>query len=371
MVAEIKGEDKPRNYTRIMFESARIKLTLWYTLIIVVISTLFSFGVFRITTNELKQNLGIQAFRMMPRHQQDVLLNRYPQLADLLLSRQRYWFQERPTIGILIDDTLYNEGKRRIAAQLIFVNTVIAMATAILSYVLSGRTLAPIASVMEEQKRFVADASHELRTPLTSLKTEIEVALRDKNLKLKDAKGLLESNLEEVDKMHHLSNYLLSLSRYQSGTMQLPFSNVDLKDVAEKAVKKQMKSAKEKNIGITLELTSAKTDGNAVSLEELVGILIDNAIKYTNKDGNITLRTFHKNRHAIVEVQDTGIGIKASDIPHIFDRFYRADSSRSKTNTTGGYGLGLAIAKSIVELHNGTINVKSKVGTGTLISAKL
>ena len=182
-----------------MFESARIKLTLWYTLIILVVSTLFSFGVYRMTTNELKQNLSIQAFRMLPRFKQDALLNQYPQLADLLLSRQRSWFQERPTIGILIDDSLYNEGKRRIAAQLIFVNTVILVTSAIISYFLSGRTLAPIASVMEEQKRFVADASHELRTPLTSLKTEIEVALRDKKMKLKEAKQLLESNLEEVD----------------------------------------------------------------------------------------------------------------------------------------------------------------------------
>jgi two-component system sensor histidine kinase CiaH len=354
-----------------MFESARIKLTLWYTLIIFIVSVLFSFGVFRVTTNELKQNLSVQAFRMMPRHQQDALLNRYPQLADLLLSGQTYWFQERPTIGILIDDTLYTEGKRRIAAQLIFINTVITMTAAVLSYALSGRTLAPIASVMEEQKRFVADASHELRTPLTSLKTEIEVALRDKKMKLKEAKELLESNLEEVDKMQHLSNYLLSLSRYQSGTMQLPFTKVDLKDIAEKAAKKQVKNAKEKNIEINLELTPAKTEGNAVSLEELVGILIDNAIKYSTKDGKITVRTFYKNRHAVLEVQDTGIGIKASDILHIFNRFYRADTSRSKTTIAGGYGLGLAIAKSIVDLHNGTIDVKSKVGQGTLFSVKL
>src|SRR3990167_6715951 len=120
-----------------MFESARIKLTLWYTLIILVISALFSFGVFRITTNELKQNLSIQAFRMMPRHQQDALLNRYPQLADLLLSNERTWFQERPTIGILIDDSLYAEGKQRIAHQLIFVNAVIVMTSAVISYILS------------------------------------------------------------------------------------------------------------------------------------------------------------------------------------------------------------------------------------------
>lgn len=354
-----------------MFESARIKLTLWYTLIILVVSTLFSFGVFRITTNELKQNLSIQAFRMMPRYQQDTLLNKYPQLADLLLSRPRHWFETRPTIGILIDDGLYAEGKRRIALQLIFVNTIIVMAAAAVSYILSGRTLAPIASAMEEQKRFVADASHELRTPLTSLKTEIEVALRDKKMKLTEAKKLLESNLEEVDKMQHLSNYLLSLSKYQSGTLQLPFTKVNLKDIVEKAAKKQTKNAKEKNIIITPELTSVLVEGNSVSLEELVGILIDNAIKYSPKDTSIVVRTFYKNRHATVEVQDRGIGIKASDTPYIFNRFYRADTSRSKTTIAGGYGLGLAIAKSIVDLHHGTIEVKSKVGEGSTFKVSI
>jgi len=354
-----------------MFESARIKLTIWYMLIVLAVSALFSFGVYRITTNELKQNLSIQAFRMMPRNQQDALLNRYPQLADLLLSRERNWFGSRPTIGILIDEVLYSEGKHRIALQLIFINTFIVMTAAIVSYFLSGRTLAPIASVMEEQKRFVADASHELRTPLTSLKTEIEVALRDTKMKLKDAKKLLESNLEEVDKMQHLSNYLLSLSRYQSGSLQLPFAKVDLKDIAEKAVKKQQKNASEKNILITTELTSAIIEGSLVSLEELIGILVDNAIKYSKKDGQITVRTLNKNRHATIEVQDTGIGIKASDVPYIFNRFYRADTSRSKTTVAGGYGLGLAIAKSIVDLHNGAIEVKSKVGEGSVFIVKL
>lgn len=348
-----------------MFESARIKLTIWYTLILLGVSAVFSLGVYRITTTELARNMRVQAFRMMPRYQQDKLLNEHPELADLLLKSESSLFHWRPTIGIGLDEPLYLEGKRRIALQLILINTGIAMAAAALSYLLSGRTLEPIALVMEEQKRFVADASHELRTPLTSLKTEIEVSLRDKKLKLLDAKKLLESNLEEVDKMQHLSNYLLSLSKYQSSTMQLPFDSVNLKEVAEKTIRKLEGKAAEKHIGITKGLQDALIQGNAMSLGELISILVDNAIKYSHEKSTITVKTYIKNRHAILEVQDNGIGIKPSDIPYIFNRFYRADLSRSKTKIEG-YGLGLAIAKSIVDLHHGTIEVTSKIGEGTV-----
>ncbi len=347
-----------------MFERARIKLTIWYTLIIFGVSAMFSFGVYSIMTAELARNMRVQAFRMMPRYQQDRLLNLHPELADLLLSTQGSLFDKRPPVDIIIDEPLFQEGKRRIALQLIWINTGIAMAAAVFSYFLSGKTLAPIAAVMEEQKRFVADASHELRTPLTSLKTEIEVALRDNKMKLADAKMLLVSNLEEVDKMQHLSNYLLSLSKYQSGSLHLPFSSISLSEIAEKVIKKHTAKAKLKHIELVSDLHIAQTKGNPLSIEELAAILIDNAIKYSNPDSKVTIKTYTKSKHATLEVQDSGIGIKESDIPYIFNRFYRADTSRCKTKIDG-YGLGLAIAKSIVDLHGGNISVTSKVNKGS------
>jgi signal transduction histidine kinase len=151
---------------------------------------------------------------------------------------------------------------------------------------------------------------------------------------------------------------------------KLPFSKVDLGEITSKAVKKHFKKATEKNIIIEQQLQPAPVTGNNMSLEELIGILIDNAIKYTPAKGTIILRTGVKNRHTIFEIEDTGIGIKASDIPYIFNRFYRADTSRSKTTVPGGYGLGLAIAKSIIDLHEGTIHVKSVIGHGSTFSLR-
>jgi signal transduction histidine kinase len=207
-----------------------------------------------------------------------------------------------------------------------------------------------------------------LRTPLTSLKSEIEVALRDERLTLPEAKKLLQSNLEEVDKMNALSDYLLRLNKYQAGEATLTFKPINLKVVAARAIEKVKVMAQSRKIKIIQELDSAKIFGNEDSLIELATIFLENAIKYNGQSRRVIFRTRKEGGEAILEVQDFGIGIKKEDIPHIFDRFFRADSSRSK-RATDGYGLGLAIAKSIVELHAGKIRAESRVGKGSTFSA--
>jgi signal transduction histidine kinase len=345
-----------------MFTSARIKLTFWYLLIISTICILFSFTVYRISMLEFRRSLRAQSFRFMPNSQ----------LFDLAPQQGNY-YHGMPTIDGQLPTTieeLFEQTRQRITTQLLLVNLAIITASGFAAYFLAGRTLAPIESMVDEQKRFVADASHELRTPLTAIKTEIEVGLRDKKLHLQQAKDLLKSNLEEVDKMQILANYLLQLSKYQNGKLQLAFSAVRLDQLTNDAIRRVTGSANQKKVTITPQLAQITALVNADSIRELLIILLDNAVKYSHESGEVLVR-LTQSKHAIVfEVEDHGVGIKASQLPYIFNRFYRADASRHKT-TADGYGLGLAIAKSIAELHNGSIEVHSTPAKGSTFKVTL
>jgi signal transduction histidine kinase len=213
----------------------------------------------------------------------------------------------------------------------------------------------------------VGNASHELRTPLTSLKTEIEVALRDKKITISDAKRLLKSNLEDVNHMQRLSNYLLELNKYENTDLKLETTNVDLSQAITEATEKVRPLAIGRRIKINTSLPKVEVKGNESALVELATILIDNAIKYSGKSKRIAVRT---KKGGIFEVEDFGVGISEAEIPHIFDRFYRVEASRSKEKVDG-YGLGLSIAKSIVDKMNGKIKVASEAGKGSTFSVQL
>lgn len=331
-----------------MFAKTRFILTGWYLLIIMFISCIFSVGIYRLSTAELERGLRMQRYRIeipgMPAN-------------GPFLYRQ-------------IDPQILGEIKERIIFRLIAVNGGIFLLSAFLGYFLAGRLLHPVEEMVDEQKRFIADASHEIRTPLTSMKTEIEVALRDKKMVLKDAKKLLESNLEEVNKLQEFSNYLLTLSRYQNTSLKLPMENVYVSEFLENAIQKLASITKKKKIIIQKDISNAEIEGNLLSLSELFSILLDNAIKYSQEGGKIILKSIVNRNHVIIQLKDKGIGIKASDIPYIFNRFYRADTSRAKTQIDG-YGLGLSIAKSIVEIHNGKISVESIPNEGSTFTVIL
>lgn len=165
--------------------------------------------------------------------------------------------------------------------------------------------------------------------------------------------------------MQKLSNYLLNLNRYQKGENNLILEKVDLKDVVLMALKNVDLLAKRKHLKIAAELQPAKVKGEEDSLLELVTILLDNAIKYSKKNGKIIVKASETS----LSIQDFGMGIAEEDLPHIFERFYRADVSRSKEKKDG-YGLGLSIAQNIVEMYEAKIEVKSKVGKGTTFIVK-
>ncbi len=271
-----------------------------------------------------------------------------------------------PNLPIFIDNEVIIETKNRIALNLFSINLVIFGASAVAGYFLAGRTLKPISDMMDEQNRFISDASHELRTPLTALKSEIEVNLRSNNLTLVKSKKLLQSNLEEVNNLQALSDNLIKLT----GNNNLSIEHINLAGVIKDATRRVSVAAKMKHIKITSEISNISLNGNALLLTELFIILLDNAVKYSAGGKSIHITAKKDDGHVSIRITDHGYGIHREDIPHIFDRFWRADKSRTKSDVSG-YGLGLAIAKQIVERHDGSIDVESIPGKGTTFTISL
>ncbi len=342
-----------------MFKSARIKLTLWYLLIIMLISLSFSAVIYFGITKEMERGFR----RMELRHKaQDmgIPLPRYFSFRSedlppkLRSSTPRLLFPEEVA-----------EAKKRILLNLVAINGSIFIFVSIAGYFLAGKTLSPIEKVLEDQKRFIADASHEFKTPLTALRTSIEVALRDQDLNLAEAKKTLKESLEEINNLSTLTDKLLKLSRLQARENHQLFSLFSFNEIIEEALKNVRPLAQKKKIQID---TSCPTNidfyGEKDSLKEMLIIFLDNAVKYTPSGGKISLIVTPQKNNLIIKVKDTGIGIAEEELPFIFNRFYRADQSRSK-KTVSGFGLGLALAKEIIEKHKGKIKVETKLGQGT------
>lgn len=365
-----------------MFKKARTKLTAWYVLIIMSISMAFSGFIYVRTCHEFERGFK----RIEIRHKAEELGIPLPRFFPSEIKDLPLRLREIPFKSFFIEDL--REAKKRLGLNLLAVNGAILVFSSFAGYFLAGRTLRPIENTLEEQKKFVADASHELRTPLTALKTLMEVALRDKKMTLADAKKVLEDNLEEVENLKSLSDKLLSLTRYQTNGQSLVFGEVDIGAVAEKAAKKISPLAKEKEIELKTELKSKKLWANEESLEEMLLIFLDNAVKYTPRGGKVIVQGEINKKVYVIKVKDTGIGIAKEDLPHIFDRFYRADQSRSKEHLRGGnppagghdssdggkisgFGLGLSLAKEIIEIHKGSVSLTSALGKGTTFTIKL
>jgi signal transduction histidine kinase len=262
------------------------------------------------------------------------------------------------------------EIKSEVIYRLIFINGVIFIISALASYFLAGRTLKPIEEMLEEQKRFIADASHEFRTPLTALKSSVEVALMDKGLNLEESKKILKSSLNDIDRLKCLSDNLLSLARHQKGSLNLILEELNIADLIKETYSKIFPLVEEKNISIKIKKQNIALIGDRQRLTDLLVILLDNAIKYTPSGGKVTITAKSKDGQVTLKIKDSGIGIAEKDLPHIFNRFYRADKSRSKTGVSG-FGLGLSMAKKIVEDHKGTISVSSTLDVGTIFTVTL
>lgn len=340
-----------------MFTAARLKLTTWYLLIIMLVSVSFSVAMYKVLTSELNRVEHLQKLR------QD------HQLSIPSSDGVPFKFRQRFSRSFMLDPQLIEETKNRLKMILLLINAGIFGASSLAGYFLAGRTLKPIKDMVDEQNRFITDASHELRTPITSLKTEIEVNLRDEKLN-KDTKKILESNLEEVNNLQSLSDNLIKLTQYQKTNGNIAFENVSLKEIIDEACRKVANLAKHKKISIHNKVKDISLQADKQGLSEAFVIFLDNAIKYSHKDTSITLSSKTTDHSIVVEIKDEGIGIDKQDIPHLFERFYRADKSRTKTEIEG-FGLGLSIAKQIIAKHNGTISVESDINKGTTFSIRL
>jgi len=333
-----------------MFRSAVIKLTAFYVLIVMVISVCFSVVLYQLSDNELSRGLT----------RQGQLFQQFNMPND---DQSPFGYLEQIRINQLTEST------SRLRLNLLYFNLMILLISAGLSYWLARRTLQPIEEMIEAQNRFTADASHELRTPITAMKTEVEVGLRDEKLDLENAKDLLGSNLEEIGKLEALAGSLLKLARYD-GKNKLELGEVSVREVIMEAFKKIEPQAKRKNIDFDFDLSEATIKADRSRLKELIVILLDNAVKYSPSGTKVVIGAKKTDHHAEITVIDQGMGMKQTDLPHIFDRFYRADQSRSK-DKTDGYGLGLSIAKQIAESHHGKIAVESVVGHSTTFTVTL
>lgn len=332
-----------------MFDEARIKLTGWYLLIIMTISLLFTGVIYRMLTLEVDRFSRMNQIRMQ--RSIDDMYFQAPVRNNPLSS---------------LDEELVLETKRRIKFVLIYVNGVILVLSGGLGYFLAGRTLQPIKEMVDEQNRFIADASHELRTPLTAMKSALEVNLRDKQLSLREAKTLLKENITDVDRLKALTDALLRLTALEHTEKRVK-EQVKFNEVITSAIRNLRTMARKRQLEIKVKTDACTVEGSGQSLSELVSILVDNAIKYSDKKSTIFIRLRRKGNWAVFSVRDQGKGIKKEDLPHIFDRFYRAEGARQE----GGYGLGLSIAKRIVENHKGNISAESEEGEGAVFTVRI
>jgi len=220
------------------------------------------------------------------------------------------------------------------------------------------------------ERQFSADVAHELRTPLTILKGTAEVALRQGEEDPHAHREVLASIEEETDRMIRMVEALLLLTRSESGQLPLTLHRVSLADLCVDVVTRFSTSARERGIKLaTGQLEDVAIDADVERLQQLLGNLVANGLAYTPRGGRITLSVRRDNSWAVIAVADTGAGISAEHLPHIFDRFYRVDLSRSRR--LGGAGLGLSIALSIAEAHGGRIAVTSQAAEGSVFSVWL
>lgn len=235
---------------------------------------------------------------------------------------------------------------------------------------LANHALAPARLAWANQQRFIADASHELRTPLTLLRADAEVLLREGERFPPEDAALLEDIVAEANHMARLATNLLTLARLDNTSLHQEHEVVSLAKLAQETVRRVQAFAGQRSIMVQLEGSSNPyVIGDPMLLEQAVLVLLDNAIKYNQQGGCVTVYTTVQDGQGILEVRDTGIGIASEHLSHLGERFYRVDKARSRE--AGGTGLGLSIARSIAHAHGGQLTVTSIFGKGTTVTLTL
>jgi heavy metal sensor kinase len=229
-------------------------------------------------------------------------------------------------------------------------------------------TFARLEDSFAQQKRFTADASHELRTPLSVLIAETQTVL-SRERPAEEYREVLAGNLDTARQMKRLAEALLELARIDTGEKWEPGPPLEIGVIADEVIGRLRPLAKARNVSITREGESAMTGGSPERLALVISNLLENAIHHGRDGGSVVVSTGHDEDVVTLQVSDDGPGIPEQDLPHVFERFYRADKSR--TGSQGRYGLGLAICRGLVEAEGGSISVKSERGKGACFTVKL
>lgn len=328
-----------------MFQSATLKLTVWYMLGVLILSLVFSLIVYNFASGELYARFEVVETRLSQN--------------TTLLEQEGFDFQ-------IVRERQIAEAKHNIVIMLVYANLALLGVASVAGYLWARRTLGPIEDAHEAQTKFTSDASHELKTPLAVMKTEIEVILSDPQAKKSDYHDTLRSTLEEVDRLTDLSSTLLKLAKLDYSTLEWRTFNItETVDVAIRSL-----GERGERVDITATKKLPDIEANPTSITELLVVLFDNALKYSPEKSRITVTLKRRVRAVEISVTNTGKGIEEEQLRHIFTRFYRGDSSRTQ-QLQFGYGLGLPLAKKIVELHHGELTATSQPGTFTTFTVRL
>jgi signal transduction histidine kinase len=258
---------------------------------------------------------------------------------------------------------------RRLLLGLIALGGLSAVLLSMASWWLAGRSLHPAQQAWARQQAFVANASHELRAPLTLLRASAEVALRGVPKDARDQRALLEDVLHESDHMNRLVDDLLLLSRLDAGRLAIERSPVALGDLLADVERQIGRLAEERGVRLTVGAGQSTVQGDRTRLRQVLLILLDNALRHTPSGGAIAIDTRRRDGNVEIVVADTGSGIPAEHLPHVFERFYRAAGARGEDGQ--GSGLGLSIAKALVDAQHGQIAIASQLGNGTQVTVSL
>lgn len=258
----------------------------------------------------------------------------------------------------------------RFEKLLIIVSIIFIFVSLVASYLLSKKTMQPIINSWNKQTEFVENASHELRTPLAIIKNKLELLLTSPQKKVVDVFENIALSLSETNRLSKLTSDLLTLARADSTATQLEKEQFNLDEFLEDVCQPYQEIAQSQNKQINYKLKSTKAIvADKHRMHQLLVILLDNALKYTEEGDKIEVVTsWYDGYHEIV-IKDTGIGLQSENLDHIFERFYREDKARSREQ--GGVGLGLSIAKWIVASHDGTISAKQNSPKGTILHVHL
>ena len=312
------------------------RLALSYLAVIMTLSLAFSVIIYAITYAQLNRPLPPGEHAQQP-----------PELIERQFSRR---LEQRNS-----------ETRGSVIISLAALNGVMLLIGYWLSLLLARRTLAPIERAMRAQVQFVSDASHELRTPLTALMTTNEVALRKKTLDEKKVRAVFQRNIDEVEKLRELTDNLLQLT--QVDNQQIEKQAVDMSKLIRDTVDRYQSVADKKQVVLDVQVPSVNHVVAVVAVTQILGMLIDNAIKYSPSGSTVVIRLDGQT----LSVVDQGIGIAKQDQAKIFNRFYRSDEARTRGHSSG-YGLGLAIARAVADKNGYQLSVKSELGQSSTFS---